>query len=201
MRVATEQTHSEQLADQVLVSLRRIIRATDLHSRQLLRDFGLTGPQLVVLRRVAQGPARSCSEIARAVSLSLATTVGILARLEARGLVLREQSTSDRRQKLVTATKAGVRLLEAAPPPLQVRFTRALAALEEWEQSQVLAVLQRVVSMMEAEGLDASPILTGGGVPEPGTTPVPDDGGGQQPRRAAHATSAEPKEVPECAES
>ncbi len=201
MSVAIDQTHSEQIADQILVSLRRIIRATDLHSRRLLRDFGLTGPQLVVLRQLAGGQTRSGSEIARAVSLSLATTVGILARLEARGLVRRERSTTDRRQKLVTATPAGVRLLEAAPPPLQVTFTRELAALEDWEQTQVLAVLQRVVSMMEAEELDASPILTTGGITEPGAMPRPDDGSGQQPGKSARAAVAEPKEVPECAES
>jgi DNA-binding MarR family transcriptional regulator len=201
MTIAVDQTHSEQIADQILVSLRRIIRATDLHSRCLLRDFGLTGPQLVVLRQLAGGQVRSGSEIARAVSLSLATTVGILSRLEARGLVRRERSTADRRQKLVTATQAGVRLLEAAPPPLQVTFTRELAALEEWEQTQVLAVLQRVVSMMEAEELDASPILTTGRMAEPGAMPGPDDGGGRQRGKSARAAAAEPEEVPECAES
>lgn len=174
MSVSLEQTHSEQIAEQILVALRRIIRSTDLHSRHLLRCFGLTGPQLIVLRQLASGRPRSGSEIARAVSLSLATTVGILARLEARGLVRRKQSTSDRRQKLVTATEAGVRLLEAAPPPLQVTFTRELAALEDWEQTQVLAALQRIVAMMKADGLDRSPSLTSAGAVEPAAVPRSD---------------------------
>lgn len=200
MGVAIGETPSEQIADQILVSLRRIIRATDLHSCRLLRDFGLTGPQLVVLRQLADAQARSGSEIARAVSLSLATTVGIVARLEARGLVRRQRSTSDRRQKLVTATQAAFRLLDAAPPPLQVTFTRQLAALESWEQTQVLAVLQRVVSMMEAEELDASPILTTGGIAEPGAMPGSDEAG-QQGGDSARVAPIEPKEVPECAES
>lgn len=167
MSVTTRQNHLERIGEQVLLSLRRIIRATDLHSRRLQRDFGLTGPQLVVLRQLADGAARSGSEIAQAVSLSLATTVGILARLEARKLVRRERSTSDRRKKLVTATENGIRLLEATPPPLQVTFIRQLATLEDWEQTQMLVVLQRIVSMMEADELDASPILTIGGIAGP----------------------------------
>ena len=31
--------------------------------------------------------------------------------------------------------------------------------MEEWEQSQMLATMQRMVSMMDAEDLDASPVL------------------------------------------
>ncbi len=43
-----------ELHDQVLVSLRRIIRATDLHSRKLGKETGLTTPQLVVMRAIQQ---------------------------------------------------------------------------------------------------------------------------------------------------
>ena len=34
------------LEDQVLVALRRITRAIDLHSRELMQEIGLTAPQL-----------------------------------------------------------------------------------------------------------------------------------------------------------
>lgn len=201
MCAAIEESLSEEIADQILIALRRIIRATDLHSRRLLREFGLTGPQLVVLRQLADGSARSGSQLARAVSLSLATTVGIVARLETRGFVRRQRSRSDRRQKLVTATPAGLRLLESAPPPLQVRFTRELSSLEDWEQTQMLAVLQRIVSMMEAEELDASPILTTGGVTEGSPSPPTQDDGGQSPGRGRSGQPPERQGVHECAAS
>ncbi|MDX1268522.1 MAG: MarR family transcriptional regulator, partial [Oceanisphaera sp.] len=35
--------------EEVLVALRQIIRAIDLHSRQLSKASGLTGPQLLLL--------------------------------------------------------------------------------------------------------------------------------------------------------
>jgi len=42
--------------DEVLVCLRKIIRAIDLHAKKLMQDTGLSGPQtqiLTVLARVA----------------------------------------------------------------------------------------------------------------------------------------------------
>jgi hypothetical protein len=38
----------EFFCEQILISLRRIIRAVDLHSRLLLQQHGLTGPQLAI---------------------------------------------------------------------------------------------------------------------------------------------------------
>lgn len=150
------------MTDEVLVALRRIIRATDLHSRRLLRDFGITGPQLLVLREIAARRELSSSAVAQAVSVSLPTATDIVARLESRDLVARRRSSSDRRQVVVSLTDAGRRVLDSAPPPLQESFTEQLGALPEWEQTQILYVLQRVVAMMEAETLTASPVLATG---------------------------------------
>lgn len=159
---------SHRLSNEVLLALRRIMRATDLHSRRLLRDFGITGPQLLVLREIAACGELSSSALARAVSVSLPTATGILARLESRGLVARRRDSVDRRQVVVSLTEAGIRTLDSAPPPLQESFTRQLEALREWEQTQILSALQRIVSMMEAETLAASPVLTTGRLDAPG---------------------------------
>ncbi len=150
------------LTGQLLVSLRRIIRATDLHSRRLLQGFGLTAPQLVVLRQIARNRATSGSALARAASLSLPTLTGILARLEAGGRVQRTRNESDKRQVPVSLTRSGAELLEGAPPPLQETFTRQFAALRDWERTLIISILQRLVAMMEAETLDTSPILATG---------------------------------------
>lgn len=161
------------LTYQVLVSLRRIIRATDLHSRWLLQHFGVTVPQLIVLQQIAKNGATSLSALARAASLSLPTVTGIVARLEARGMVQRTRNESDRRQLLVSLTRSGAELLEDAPSPLQDTFIQQFAALRDWEQTQIVSILQRLVAMMEAERLEASPILATGTLDEaPGTVTV-----------------------------
>ena len=38
--------------DQVLINLRQIIRATDLYSRRLSKEVGLTAPQLLILQAI-----------------------------------------------------------------------------------------------------------------------------------------------------
>ncbi|MEM7585940.1 MAG: MarR family transcriptional regulator [Acidobacteriota bacterium] len=150
--------------DEVLIALRRIMRAVDLHSRSLIQRYGLTGPQLVILRELSQLEEASGSELARSVSLSLPTVTGILTRLENRGLITRKRSETDKRRVLVRPTAEAADLLATAPPPLQDSFASQFETLEDWEQSMLLTSLQRVVSMMEAREIDASPFLTTGSI-------------------------------------
>ena len=53
-------------------------------------------------------------------------------------------------------------ILEMAPPPLQETFTRRFSNLEHWEQLFLLSALNRMVNMMSAETIEASPILASG---------------------------------------
>jgi DNA-binding MarR family transcriptional regulator len=147
---------------QVVSALRRIIRAIDLHSRSLVQQYGLTGPQLVVLKELVAGSPRSVSGLANAVNLSQATVTGILDRLERKAMVTRVRDAADRRKVLVTPTSAAVEVLAGAPPLLQEHFTAGFARLPDWQQTQILSSLQRIVALMEAGDVEAGPILTTG---------------------------------------
>ncbi|MGD9390603.1 MAG: MarR family transcriptional regulator, partial [Thioalkalispiraceae bacterium] len=72
--------------DQVLISLRQIIRAIDLNSKRLERESGLTGPQLLVMQLIGSAGEITAGVLAREVSLSQATVTSILDRLERKGL-------------------------------------------------------------------------------------------------------------------
>ncbi len=145
---------------QIVASIRRIVRAVDLHSKRLVEACGLTGPQLAVLHAVDRLGPCAPSTVAREVHLSQATVTGIVQRLERRGLLERARSATDRRSVLVSVSPAGAELLAAAPSLLQDRFRMRLRSLEEWERHQILATLQRVAGLMAAEQIDASPYLT-----------------------------------------
>lgn len=149
-----------ELIDEVLISLRRIMRATSIHSRKLRRSVGLTTPQVLVLHTVAEGTRPTATDLARTVSLSQATITTILDELERRELVCRERSETDRRRVHVVLAENGRTALEAAPAPLQDGFEARFAALPSWEQHQLIAALQRVALMMDAEDLDAAPMLS-----------------------------------------
>ncbi len=154
------------MKDDVLTAIRRITRAIDLHSHRLVRHHGLTGPQSLLLQRLEPRGEASIGELAGLLSLSQPTVSGIVDRLEKRGLVRRERSRFDRRRVMVQITGAGRASAAESPPLLQERFLRAFDRLEQWEQSLILSSLQRVVAMMEAERLDASPYLVTGPIDE-----------------------------------
>jgi DNA-binding MarR family transcriptional regulator len=148
----------------VLVALRRVIRATDLHSKRLSKHAGLTGPQLLIMRSIRDLGEVTIGTIADKVSLSQATVTTILDRLEHRQLVYRVRSTQDKRKVHAHLTNEGVDILARAPNPLQEEFIRKFQNLAEWEQTMILASLQRVANMMDADEIDASPVLTVGSV-------------------------------------
>src|SRR5690554_6405449 len=145
--------------EEVLVSLRRIIRATDLHSRQLNKVVGLTAPQLLILQILRQGEDLTTGEVAKRVSLSQATVTTIVDRLEKRNLVRRIRGEQDKRKVLLYLTDEGASILVDAPKPLQEDFIRQYQDLHDWEQSMILSSLERVAYMMDAMHIDASPVL------------------------------------------
>jgi len=145
--------------DEVLVSLRRVIRATDLHSKYLAKTTGLTAPQILLLQTIRDKGQVTIGELANEISLSQATVTTILDRLEKRQLVYRERSAQDKRKVHAYLTDSGVETLKAAPTPLQEHFTRQFGDLQNWEQTMIIASLQRVAQMMDAQHIDASPVL------------------------------------------
>jgi len=158
----TDDKRSDETTMQVMAALRRIIRAIDLHSRSLVQRYGLTGPQLVVLKELVDASPRTVSELAAAVNLSQATVTGILDRLERKDMVIRRRDSKDKRKVMVSPTPAAKDALADAPPLLQDHFMATFADLADWEQTQILSSLQRIVALMEAGGVEAGPILTTG---------------------------------------
>ncbi len=150
------------ISNDVLIALRRMIRAVDLHSRYLSKHFGLTGPQLIILRELAQAGEMSPGDLATSVSLSQATVTGITDRLEKRGLITKQKSALDRRRVIVKPTDACLQLLAQAPPPIQESFLNQFDKLQDWEQSMLLSALQRLVRMIDAKDIDAAPVLAAG---------------------------------------
>ena len=153
------------LWQEVLVELRRIIRATDLQSKRMVKACGLTIPQIVVLRAIADLGDVTVRRVSEHVSLSQATVTTILNRLESRALVTRVRSESDKRVVNARLTLAGVAVLDSSPTPLHEKFIESFDALKAEEQREILAALQRVAEMMGAEHIDAAPLLD---VIEPG---------------------------------
>lgn len=151
----------------LLTALRRITRAIDLYSKRLAKETGLTAPQLLVMQAVAKSDGIKPSDVARQVHLSQATVTTILDRLVRADLVTRARSDSDRRSVEISLTQAGRDRLKAAPELLQEEFLSSFRMLDDWEQTQLVSSVQRIASMMDAQALDAAPILEVGEIADP----------------------------------
>lgn len=145
--------------DEILVAIRQIIRAIDLHSKKLSKEYGMTGPQLILMRAIQEMGNVTIKELSNHTNVSQATTTTIIDRLELNGYVQRIRSVADRRKVHANLTEKGQSLLNNAPPPLQDNFVKKFQNLEPWEQSLLLSSMQRVSSMMNAEDIDAAPVL------------------------------------------
>ncbi len=149
----------ESRVSDALVAIRRIVRAAEFASRDLARTTGLTPSQLIVLQIVAREGEPGAGAIAEAARLSQATVTALLDKLEARGLVIRNRGSQDRRRVSVELTEEGRRALADMPDVLQDRFAARFENLADWEQASIIAGLERVAALLHAEGIDASPVL------------------------------------------
>lgn len=146
----------------ILQSLRRIIRAIEIHSQHLSHAYQITGPQLGCLLAIKQHGAMTPTRLARTLYLSASTVVGIVDRLVEKGLLARIRSTADRRQVQICLTEAGDLLTESAPSPLQETLSCSLKNLPPLEQVSITLALDKLVSLMEAGEISAAPILETG---------------------------------------
>ena len=150
-----------------LIAIRRILRAAELASRTVAEQTGLTPSQIVVLQIIAQTGQPNAGTVAETARLSQATVTAILDRLEDRGLVTRERDPGDRRRVAVELTEKGRTALADAPDVLQNRFVARFDRLLDWEQAGLIAALERVAALLDAEGIDASPVLDVGRLDRP----------------------------------
>lgn len=150
---------ADLVCEDVLVALRKILRAISMQSRQLSHQSGITTPQLLVMKAIQRIGPVSIGILSREVNLSQATVTAIVDRLEKKAFVQRERSQVDRRRVHVALMEKGTTALQTAPSPIQESFSRAFSRLEDWEQTLILSSLQRVAAMMNATDLEAAPLL------------------------------------------
>lgn len=139
------------IEEQIILALRRLTRAVDIHSSSLQKGYGLTGPQLTALRVIKRLQPVPTGEVARSANIGHATLTGILDRLEDNGYITRTRMHADRRTVIVSLSQSGDKILASAPSLLQDRLRKALAKMPDSEQAGMVKTLVRIASLMETE--------------------------------------------------
>lgn len=107
---------------------------------------GVTPVQYGALQMVADVPDVDQRTLARRLGLDTSTTAGVIDRLEARGLMLRNASPDDRRVRLLSLTPEGHALLKAMQPSVMRAQQRILEPLPPDERDEFMRMLSVLVS-------------------------------------------------------
>ncbi|MEA2021958.1 MAG: MarR family transcriptional regulator [Candidatus Caldatribacteriota bacterium] len=140
-------------SEKVLITLKQIIRAIDIHSKYLRKYYGLSGPQLIILRELSTIPEISIGHLAKEISLSQATVTDILNRLEDKEFIRKKRSDHDKRRVFIKITEKGKIAIGKNPSILNEEFIQKFNKLEDWEQTLILSSIQKIASMMKTEKL------------------------------------------------
>ena len=134
--------------DRVMPLLRLMIRAIDLHSRFLMKEIGMTTPQLLVLREVGKHGGVTPTRIALDIKLSKATVSGIIERLREKEYIVYTKNSADRRKIALHLTHDGWDVLEKNPLPIQQQFVHQFNMLHDEKKNSMLESLEAVALLM-----------------------------------------------------
>ena len=131
--------------------LRRIIKSLQNYSSKVYSHFGITGPQLWVLKTIYQNGSLPLGELSKRMYLHPSTLTAAVDRLEKKGYVLRNRIEKDRRVINVQLTPEGNRLAKRAPKPIQGKMIYGLRKLKKDELFLIYRSVEKLVEIMEAE--------------------------------------------------
>jgi len=125
-----------------------LIRRTQQISTALFAEecgkHELTAVQYAALVAIGLHPQIDATRISRLISLDRSTLGDVLERIEAKGLVVRSASPSDRRVKLLSLSAEGKKLIAAVSMPVQRVQKRLLEPLTPKEQQTFVELLSRL---------------------------------------------------------
>ena len=135
-------------------SLRRIVKALETYSQGVEKRFDLTGPQLWALWELGRSGPLALKDLAEKMKLDSSTLVGVVDRLVAKGLIVRNPDATDRRRISLVPTSKGEEILAAAPHPAQGHLLVGLERMEREKVEILHESLHTLVAVLEAEKLE-----------------------------------------------
>jgi DNA-binding MarR family transcriptional regulator len=113
-------------------------------TKGMASGFGLTGPQLTILKLLESFQDLSLSTLSERIRAQNSTVTGIVDRMEREGLVRRERSKADRRVVHIRLSEKGARLArEIQVEPMEI-FRSALLSLSPTDLRDLLRILTKL---------------------------------------------------------
>lgn len=151
-------TKSVKVAE-IINNIRRVFQVFNDYSKKAKRETGLTGPQLWAIKMIAENAPVKVSDLARLMFVQPATVVGILDRLEKKGLAERTRSREDRRVVTIELTKIGKDLVVEAPEVVQGHLVKGLETLSAHKLLLIEDGMEQLVKILGAQEIPPRLIL------------------------------------------
>ncbi len=144
-------SHKSLYDKRIILAMRKLMQAVDMHSRRLIKLSDITVPQVVCLYELYENGAMTIAVIAKNIHLSPSTMVGIIDRLEEKQLVKRTRDTKDRRAVFVDITGKGKEFIQSTPHLLHNTLADRLNTLSEQEQIIIANSLDMLVHLVDGK--------------------------------------------------
>jgi DNA-binding MarR family transcriptional regulator len=139
---------NKKIIADIIDNIRRVFQAVNEYSKKAEKKTGLTGPQLWAMKILSDTAPLKVSQLAKRMYLHPATVVGILDRLEGKGLIARTRSKGDRRVVEIDLTIQGRQILERAPEVAQGLLVSGLEPLPDAELACIADGLNQLVRIL-----------------------------------------------------
>ncbi|MBO1326154.1 MarR family winged helix-turn-helix transcriptional regulator [Acetobacter sp. TBRC 12305] len=136
--------HDYELDMQIGHLLRRAYQRHTAIFQKEIADDRLTSVQFATMVAISQLGTAPLVQISHATAIDHATLRDIVARLKERGLLCVVQDKADRRQRLVSLSPEGEKLLQATIPAARAVTELTLAPLDACERIAALQVLKKL---------------------------------------------------------
>jgi len=111
---------------------------------ECLSDFALTPQQFSALAKIRETGGVSQNRLGRLTAMDPATILGVVQRLNQRGLIERAPDPTDPRSTRLTLTAAGLDLIGEAIPHAMEATERTLSSLSAGERKELVALLAKL---------------------------------------------------------
>ena len=146
----------------ILIRIRKIVRSINLESKKILKEYGVSIPQVLCLNYLHDAPNFQASqgEVKRFLNLNSSTVSGIIQRLEKKGLVARLPKSGDKRVVNIALTSAGDDLIASMPSLLHEQLSDKLQTLNAPDLQRIEESLDLLIHLLDIESVEASPVIT-----------------------------------------
>ena len=149
MKIASDNVFSE-----IQRQIRKIEKFGSQYSKQLSKAYGITGPQIGILRMLPPDSSMSPTELSKKMGLHITTVQDITKRLLRKKLIRLKRSMKDKRAVEISVTAKGKKIIKEAPFGRMSTFRRNLSRISDEEARQIYNTVVRIVELYGASDVE-----------------------------------------------